>query len=151
MKSADTLVAFNRAISEVIGRYRPTTVLRRRSGEKQWLDASCQRANVAKQNGYHALYRAHNAKHWGQFVLARAEAQKVHGAARESHNEMHQEYSEALHLFTLVVNGSIFGVKPSIPALRGPGVVWWWLVLGKPCSWALSLTVSNVVSSLSLL
>ena len=55
LKSADTLVSFNRAISEVIGRYRPTTVLRRRSIQKQWFDASCQKANVAKQNGYHAL------------------------------------------------------------------------------------------------
>ena len=34
---------------------------------------------------------------------------------------------------------------------RGPGVVWWWLLLGKPHSCALSLTASSVVSSLSLL
>ena len=31
-KSADTLVAFDRAIGEVIGWYVPTTVLRSRSG-----------------------------------------------------------------------------------------------------------------------
>ena len=41
LKSADPLVAFDRAIGEVIGRYIPTTVLRSRSGDKQWSDASC--------------------------------------------------------------------------------------------------------------
>ena len=30
-------------------------------------------------------------------------------------------------------------------------MVWWWLLLRKPHSWSLSLTVSSVVSSLSLL
>ena len=43
LKSADPLVAFDRAIGEVIGRYAPTTVLHR-SGDKQWFDASCRRA-----------------------------------------------------------------------------------------------------------
>ena len=33
----------------------------------------------------------------------------------------------------------------------GPEVVWWWLLLIKSHSWALSLTASSVVSSLSLL
>ena len=33
-----------------------------------------------------ARCRARNAEHWGQFVLPRAEAQRVYGAARESHN-----------------------------------------------------------------
>ena len=40
-------------------------------------------------------------------------------------------------------------MKPSIPALRAPGVVWWWILLRKPHSWALSLTASSVVRSLS--
>ena len=37
MKSADPLVAFDRAI----GGYVPTTVFRSKSGDKQWFDASC--------------------------------------------------------------------------------------------------------------
>ena len=44
------------------------------------------------------------------------------------------------------LKGSIFGVKPSIPALRGPGggfVV----ATAEKASWALSLTISSVVSS----
>ena len=41
-------------------------------------------------------------------------------------------------------------MKPSIPARKGPGEVWWWLLPRKPHSWALSLTASSVVSSLSL-
>ena len=36
MKSADPLVAFDRAIGEVIGRYVPTTVLRSRAVDNQW-------------------------------------------------------------------------------------------------------------------
>ena len=42
----------------------------------------------AKQTAYHAWRRARNAEHWGKFVLARAETQRVYGAARESHNEL---------------------------------------------------------------
>ena len=54
LKSADPLVAFDRAIGEVIGRYVPTTVLRSRSGDKQWFYASCLRAYDARQTAYRA-------------------------------------------------------------------------------------------------
>ena len=40
----------------------------------------------AKQTVYRAWCRARNAERWGQFVLAHPEAQRVYGAARESHN-----------------------------------------------------------------
>ena len=53
-KSADPLVTFDRAIGEVIGRYVSTTVLRSRSGYKQWFDASSQIAYDAKQTAYRA-------------------------------------------------------------------------------------------------
>ena len=52
LESADLLVAIDRAIGEVIGRYVPTTVLRIRSGGKQWFDGSCWRAYNAKQTAY---------------------------------------------------------------------------------------------------
>ena len=87
MKSTDPLVAFDRAIGEVTGRYVPITVLSSRSGDKQWFDASSRRAHDARQTAYRAWCRACNTEHWGQFVLARAEAQRVYGAARESYNE----------------------------------------------------------------
>ena len=62
---------------------------------------------------------------WGQFVLARAEAQKVYGAARESHNERTRntlKHSTCSHKWWETLKGSIFGVKPSsIPVLSGPG------------------------------
>ena len=38
MKAADPLDAICRAIGEVSGRLVPTTVLRRRPGDKQWFD-----------------------------------------------------------------------------------------------------------------
>ena len=71
------------------GKLVPTTVLRSRSGDKQWFDASCRRAynRHDKQTAYHAWCTARSADHLGRFVLARAEAQRVYGAARESHNE----------------------------------------------------------------
>ena len=62
---------FDRAICEVICRYVPTTVLRSRSGDKQWFDASCRREYYAKHTAYRAWCRVRNAEHWGQFVLAR--------------------------------------------------------------------------------
>ena len=54
LKSVDPLVTFDRAIGVVIGWYVPTTVLRSRSGNKQWFDSSCRRAYDAKQTAYRA-------------------------------------------------------------------------------------------------
>ena len=85
--SADSLDAFNRAVGEVIDRLVPTNVFRSRSGDKQWIDASCRRAYDAKQTAYHAWCRARSTDHWGRFVLARAETQRVYGTASESHNK----------------------------------------------------------------
>ena len=65
LRSADQLVSFDRTIREVIGWYVPTTVLRSRSGDKQWFDASCRRAYDAKLTDYRALFKACNADHWG--------------------------------------------------------------------------------------
>ena len=56
LKLADPLVAFDRAIGEVIGGHVPTTVLRGRSGDNQWFDTSCRRAYDAKQTAYRALH-----------------------------------------------------------------------------------------------
>ena len=124
MKSSDPLDAFDRGIGEIIGRLVPTTVLRSRSGDKQWFVASCRRAYDAKQTAYSAWCRARSADHWGRFVLARAEAQRAYGAARESHNEGTRntlKHSACSHKWWETFKGSIFGVKQSIPALRGLG------------------------------
>ena len=69
MKSAEPLAAFDGAISKVIGRHVPTTFLRSESGDKQWFDASCRRANDAEQTAYRACCRTRDAEHWGQFAL----------------------------------------------------------------------------------
>ena len=63
LKSADPLDPFDRAIGEDIDRLVPTTVLHCRSGDEQWVDASCRRAYDAKQPGYHAWCRALSADH----------------------------------------------------------------------------------------
>ena len=48
-----------------------------------WFDASRQRSYDAEQTAYRG--RARRADHWGRFFfLARAEAQRVYGAARKS-------------------------------------------------------------------
>ena len=74
LRSADPLVAFDRAISEVICMYVSTTVLRSKSGDMQWFDASCRRAYDAKQTAYRAWCRASYAEHCRQFEPARAKA-----------------------------------------------------------------------------
>ena len=122
LKSADPLDAFDLAIGDIICRLVPTTVVLSGSGDRQWFDASCQRAYDAKQTAYHVWCGARSVDHWGRFMLARAEAQKVYGAARESHNQRTaaQEYSGSLdlsHKWRETLKGSIFGVKPSITAL----------------------------------
>ena len=99
--------AFDLAIGEVISRHLPTTVLKSRSGDKQWFDASCRRDGDGKQTAYYAWCSARSADHWGRFVLPRAEAQRVYGAARESHNERtwntlkHSTSSHKCRLFLL--------------------------------------------------
>ena len=143
MKSADPLDVFDRAIGEVIGS---------RIGEKQWFDASCRRAYDANQTAYHAWCRACSAEHLGLFLLARAEAQRVYGAARESQNE---HTRNTLKHSPLHISGgrhlkARFLVRSLLFLLsEGPEVVWWWLLLRKRHSWALILTVSSVVSSSS--
>ena len=67
----------------IIGRFALTTVLRSRSGDKPWFDGSCRRPHHAKQTAYRVWIRVSSANNWDQFVLARAEAQRVYGAARE--------------------------------------------------------------------
>ena len=108
----------------MIGRLVPTIVLQSKSGDKQWFDASWRRAHDAEQTAYHVRCSALSADHWGRFVLAHAVPQRVYGAARESHNESTRnklKYSTCSHKCLETLKGSIFGVKPSIPALGGPG------------------------------
>ena len=55
-------------------------------------------------------------------MSARAEAQRVYGVARESHDERTWntlKHSTCSHKWWEILKGSTFGVKPSIPALRG--------------------------------
>ena len=57
-------------------------------------------------------------------MLARAEPQRVYGAARESHNVSTRntlKNSTRSHKWSEILKGSIFSVKPSIPALKGTG------------------------------
>ena len=151
MKSPDSLDVFYLAIDEVIGGLVPTAVLHGRSGDQQWFMPA---AEDAKQTAYCAWCRARSVDPWSLFVLARAETQRVYAATIESHNERTRntlKHSTCSHKFCETLKGSIFGVKPSIPGLRSPDVVWWQLLLRKRHFWSLSLTVSSVVSSLQLL
>ena len=57
-------------------------------------------------------------------MFAHAEAQRVYGAARESHNERTSntlKHSTCSHKWWETLKCSIFGVKRSIPTLRGQG------------------------------
>ena len=62
--------------------------------------------------------------HWGRSVLAHAEAQRVYGAARESHNEPTRnnlKHSTCSRKWWESLKSLIFWEKQSIPALSGPG------------------------------
>ena len=57
-------------------------------------------------------------------MLARAEAQKFYDAARKSHNEHTSntlKQSTCSHKWWETLKGAIFGVKPSIPAIKEHG------------------------------
>ena len=59
-------------------------------------------------------------------MLAHAETQRVYGAARESHNKQTRnslKHSTCSHKQWETRKGSMFGVKPYIPAPRGAR--WW--------------------------
>ena len=132
MNSADPLDAFNRPIGEVIGRIVQTTVSHSRSGDKLGFDASCQRAYEAKQTAHHAWCRTCSADHWVRFMLARAEAQRVYGAARKSHIECTRNTLK--HSTCSMVRDTKrldLWCEPYILLSGGPKVVWWWLVLRK--------------------
>ena len=119
LRSADPLVEFDRAIGEVTGMYVPTTVLHSRSGDKQWFDA--RRAHNAKQTAYSAWCRARNAEHWVNLCLLvlRPRGSMVLQKS-QSHNKRTrntQKHFTSSHKWWETLKGSIFGVKPSIPAL----------------------------------
>ena len=152
--SADPLVAFNLAIGEVIGRCVPTTVLDSWSGDEQWFDASCQRAYNAKQTVYCAWYRALNAeievnlcvlmlRPRESMVLQESHIMSTPGILWSS-PPVHISGGRHWKAQSLVWN-LLFLLS------GGLEVVWWWLLLRKLHSWALSLTTTSVVSSLSLL
>ena len=158
LKSADPLEAFDQAIGEVIGWLFPTIVLRSRSGDKQWFDASCRRAYDANQTAYRAWCRARRANHWGRFVLARAEAQRVYCVERDSHNERTRntlKHSTFSHKWLGTLKGSIFSVNIFLFLFSGgPEMVWWWLPLKrrdhsvwqKAVSWAVHHTFVKFTS-----
>ena len=93
-------------------------------------------------------------------MLARAEAQRVYGAARESHNERTRntlKHSTCSHTVSggrhLKARSLVWSQDRAAPPpfllLMGLQVDWWWLLLRKRRSWDLSLTESSVVSSSS--
>ena len=57
----------------------------RRSVDQHWFDPSCQRSNRVKLTANRVWCRTRYAVHWGRFLLACAEDQRVYAAARESH------------------------------------------------------------------
>ena len=87
LQSADPIGALDSAVSDVVSRFVPTTVVRSRSGDKHWFDSDCRRAYDANQTAYRAWSRERGADLWNQFVISPTEAQRVYGVAMASHNE----------------------------------------------------------------
>ena len=124
LKSADPLDAFDRAIGEDIGRLVPTTVLCSRSGDKEWFDSSCRelmmlsRLLIMPGVVYAVLII------WVDLcflVLRPRESMVLQGNAHNERARNTLKHSTCSHKWWETLKGSIFGVKPFIPALRGPG------------------------------
>ena len=130
LKLAEPSVAFDRAISEVIARYVPTTALHSRSGDKQWFDASW-------VYGYIVL------RHRGYMVL---QGSLIMNAPEKLWSTPPIHISGGRHLKARALVWNLIFLLSG-----GPWLVWWWLLLRKPHFWALSLTANSVVSSLLLL
>ena len=124
MKSDDPLVAFDRAIGEVIGiMFLPVFCvidletcngLMPAAGELMMLNRL-----LIVPGAEHAMLNI-----WVNLCLLVLRPLRVYGAARESHAEHTRnilKHSTCSHKLQETLNSSIFGVKPSIPSLRGPG------------------------------
>ena len=109
----------------------------------------------AKQTAYRgAWFRARNVEHWGQFVLARAEAQRVYIAARESQNERTRntmKLSTCSHKWWETLKCSIFGVESIITVSGEPECGLVVVPAEKTSLLGFQVDSNSVVSSLSLL
>ena len=155
LKSADQLDAFDWAIGEVIGslvNQWPTTVLRR-SRDKQWFDTSCRRAYDAKLTTYRAWCRARSGDHWDRFVIARL---RPRGSMVLQRSHIMNTPGILWSTPSLHISGGRHLKDRSLACSRlfllsgrrrwfGVGTCW------ESHSWALSLTVSSVMSSSWLL
>ena len=91
------------------------------NNNNNWFDSNCPRAYDAKQTAYRAWSRDRGADRWNQFVHSRTEAQRLYGVAMASNNERARRTltsTTCSHKWWETLKGSIFGEKPSIPALR---------------------------------
>ena len=82
------LDAFDRAIGEVVeGMFPPLFCLVNLETSNGLMPSAGELMMLSRLLNYCAWCRECNADHWGTFVLARAEAQRVNCAARESYNK----------------------------------------------------------------
>ena len=125
MKSVDSLVAFDRDIGEVIGRYVPTTVLRSRSGDINGLMPAAGKLMMLNRllivpGVEHAMWNI--GVNLCLLVLRPRGSMVLQGSRIMSTPcRTTLKHSTCLHKWWETLKGSIFIVKP-IHALRGPGV-----------------------------
>ena len=122
LNSPDPLDAFDRAISEDIGRLVPTPFFIVDLETSNGL-MPLRRTYDANHTAYRAWCRARRENHLGRFVIGRAGAQRVYGATRDSHYE---HTRNTLTQSTCSNNWSVYTESLDIwcEALREPEVVW---------------------------
>ena len=123
VRAVDPVDRLNTLVADVIARYVPSRMIRIRSRDKPWFDEACRRAFDAKQVAYRAWCRARSPQCWIAYVRLRDAAEVVFSRSRREHDLRTRatlEGSASCHKWWGTLKEALFGVSPSLPALRGP-------------------------------
>ena len=124
IRSVDPVETLDGAVGDIISRRVTKVTLTIRSKDDPWFDHDCRRAFDTKQTAYRAWCRGRRQDLWTSYTRARTAAQVVYenaknryyGAARDSLMTKTNP-----HGWWSTLKSSLFGSKPSLPALCGPG------------------------------
>ena len=111
-------------LGQLIRRFVPVRVIRKRSRDKPWFDDACRRAFDNKQAVYYHWASNRTAFNYDEFRRAQREANHVYALAEQQYNERSRETLSAtgnVHKWWSTLKSAVFGSDPSTPPLIGDG------------------------------